>query len=111
MYSITQAEFRRLGYSGGDLFAEVEVRADEWRQPLVATFKQEADGTLTLVSVAEKQEDPLLDWYENNLHDAFPNIEEQLFQGAASERAQFEKAVLAFENMQEIIEDKLYYRE
>lgn len=109
--AVEQAEFRRLGYSGEETFAEVELRSNEWKRPLLATFKQRPDGALSLVSVTEKREDPELDWYENNLHEAFPNVEETLFGERASERAAFEKEVLACGNIRETIEDKLYYGE
>lgn len=111
MITVQRASFVRLGYSGGETFAEVEVRADGGDLPLVATFKQEADGRLTLVNVTEKREDPILDWYDNNLHEAYPSVMESLFGGAAgeAERAAFAEQVLSFGDVRGEIEDTIYY--
>ena len=113
MIAIQDASFVRLGYSGDDAFAEVEVTAEGFDAPLVATFKREADGSCTLTNVTEKRDDYQLDWYENNLHDAYPSAMERLF-GAGSDgettRRSFAEQVLRFGDVRESIEEALYYR-
>jgi len=112
MIAIQDASFVRLGYSGDDRFAEVEVKAEGFDTPLIATFKQEADGGFALVGVAEKRDDHDLDWYDNNLHEAYPSAADKLF-GAGSDgettRKSFGEQVLRFGDVRGKIEDTLYY--
>ncbi|MCI3923580.1 hypothetical protein MO973_25470 [Paenibacillus sp. TRM 82003] len=111
MVTVQHASFVRLGYSGDETFAEVEVQSDGRERPLVATFKQERDGRLTLVNVTEKQDDHNLDWYENNLHEAYPSVMNSLFEGAEgeAERDAFAEQVLGFGDVRATIEDTIYY--
>jgi len=108
MMEIQDARFVRLGYSGNDTYAEVEVRAAGRETPLVAAFRRSAAGELTLANVSEKREEYELDWYENNLHDAYASVSESLFPDAAS-RADFAERVLAFGGVRERLEDAFYY--
>ena len=112
MITIRNASFVRLGYSGDETFAEVEVAADGFDHPLIATFRREADGRLALANVTEKREDRLLDWYENNLHDAYADATDRLFGGGSdgeTTRRSFAEQVLRFGNLREDIEDAFYY--
>lgn len=110
--TIREAKFFRLGYSGNETFAEVQLAVDGFARPLIAAFKEEADGNLTLVNVSEKREDYDLDWFENNLHDAYPSVMERLF-GAGSDgsstRSSFAEQVLKFGGLREELQDQLYY--
>jgi hypothetical protein len=108
MITIQDASFVRLGYSGGETFAEVQVRASGHALPLVATFKQEADGRLTMTNVTEKHDDHNLDWYDNNLHDAYTSVLSTLFTEDA-ERSAFAEEILRFKEIRETIEDSMYY--
>ncbi|HZG56500.1 hypothetical protein [Paenibacillus sp.] len=112
MIRIQDAAFVRLGYSGDETFAEVQVRADGFDAPLVATFKRRPDGEFDLVHVSERRDDRALDWYDNNLHEAFPSAMEKLF-GAGSDgettRRTFAEQVLKFGDVRGTIEDTLYY--
>ncbi len=102
-----------MGYSGREKFAEVEVSSDELDQPLIATFKQAEDGGLMLVNVTGKQADRDLDWYDNNLHTAYPEMEQQLFAGPEGQavRRKFAADVLAHNDTEEMLQDKFYYGE
>jgi hypothetical protein len=108
MTTIQDASFVRLGYSGDQTFAEVEVHVSGHTLPLVATYKQEDNGRLTLVNVTEKHDDHNLDWYENNLHDAYPSVLGTMFTGD-TERQIFAEEVLKFKQIREKIEDTIYY--
>ncbi len=112
MIAIQDASFVRLGYSGDETFAEVEVTASGFDAPLIATFKREADGSWSLTNVTEKRDDHLLDWYENNLHEAYPSAMERLF-GAGSDgettRRSFAEQVLRFGDVRERLEEAMYY--
>jgi hypothetical protein len=108
MMTIQEASFVRLGYSGDETFAEVEVQANGRTHPLIATFKQEQDGRLSLVNVTEKHDDHILDWYENNLHEAYPSVMATMF-AEESDRQAFAEQVLKYNGIQETIEDTIYY--
>ncbi|WP_309120331.1 hypothetical protein [Paenibacillus sp.] len=112
MVEIQDASFVRLGYSGDETFAEVEVKAAGFDAPLIAAFKRGADGSFALTNVAEKRDDHDLDWYDNNLHDAYPSAMDRLF-GAGSDgettRRSFAEQVLRFGDVRDRIEDTLYY--
>jgi hypothetical protein len=111
MIAIDEAAFVRLGYSGDETFAEVEVRSGDFKAPLIATFKQAPSGALQLVNVTEKREDHKLDWYENNLHEAYPGVMGKLFSGpeGEAERMAFERQVLSFQDVRETIEETIFY--
>jgi hypothetical protein len=111
--TVRNVNFRRMGYSGDEKFAEVEVSSDEFDTPLIATFKQEAGGELTLVNVTGNREERSLDWYENNLHTAFPDAEQRLFESPGGEevRRKFAADVLACNGTEEVLKDKFYYGE
>lgn len=112
MVRIRDASFLRLGYSGEETFAEVEVAVDGFASPLTATFRRDGDGELDLANVTEKRDDLALDWYDNSMHDAYPSAMEQLF-GAGSDglttRRAFAEQVLRFGGIRERIEEALYY--
>lgn len=113
MVDVREVHFRRMGYNGSEKVAEVEVRSGEYQQPLVATFKQDADGALQLINVAAVEEDLDLDWYDNNLHTAYSSLDGQLFvqPGGEERRKKFAEDVLAFEGTEEMLQDKFYYGE
>jgi len=113
MIRVQEASFLRLGYSGDDIFAEVEVKAEGYEAPLIAVFKKLEGGGLELVNVTEKRADFDLDWYDNRLHDAYPDAMENLF-GAGSDgtliRKDFAEQVLGVPGLRDEIEDALFYR-
>lgn len=113
MVNVRDVSFRRMGYSGNEKFAEVEVRLDGFNEPLVVTFKQDVLGELSLVSVTGIEADHDLDWYENNLHAAFPKMESRLFGSSGGEEARrnFAADVLSFNDTEEMLKDKFYYGE
>ncbi|WP_274366264.1 hypothetical protein [Paenibacillus thermotolerans] len=113
MVDVREVCFRRMGYSGNERVAEVEVRSSEFPQPLVATFKQDNNGALRLINVAAVDERLDLDWYDNNLHTAYSSVDAQLFvqPGGEERRKKFAADVLAFGETEEMLQDKFYYGE
>jgi hypothetical protein len=110
---IREVAFRRMGYSGDEKFAEVMVTSDDFNSPVIVTFKQERDGNLSLVSVSGIDEEHSVDWFDNNLHSAYPDLTQQLFpppSGAAMLR-KFAAEVLSFGDTEEMLKDKFYYGE
>jgi hypothetical protein len=108
---ILSASFIRLGYSGKERFAEVEVAVQGEAVPLMVTFGKDPEGGLTLVNVAEKREDWSLDWFNNDLHEAYVSVTEERFgtgEGADEARSAFAEQVLSCGNVRETIEDVFF---
>ena len=110
---VKAASFSRLGYSGSEVFAEVETAVEGVDATLVAVFKKSEGGVFELVGVAEKRADYDLDWYDNNLHEAYPSVTKKLFgdgPGGAAARKAFAEQVLGMPGVRDAIEDALFYR-
>ncbi len=105
MYSIRDARFLRLGYSGDEDFAEVEVHREEMADSWIVTFRQTGEGTLEICRIVANKADHQLDWYENNLHTAFPEVQNL----TRPETIVFAENILSFGNLQQTIEDAFLY--
>jgi hypothetical protein len=105
MYSIRDARFLRLGYSGDENFAEVEVHGEGMVDRWIVTFRQTGEDTLEICRIVANEAEHQLDWYENNLHTAFPEVQNL----SRPETNVFAKNILSFGNLQQTIEDAFLY--
>jgi len=70
-------------------------------------------GGWELANVTEQRAEYALDWYDNDLHEAYPKAEEKLFgagPGGGAARRAFAEQVLGMPSVREAIEDALFYR-
>jgi hypothetical protein len=98
MLTVQQSSFRRMLDIGGQAFAEVEVHTADPHEPeLLAYFRNGPKG-IQLVRVVVNDADSEIDWYDNNMHQAFEDVTTRLFSGpshaANNDRNQFAEAVL-----------------
>lgn len=108
---VRRAVFKRLLERADRLCADVEVTT-EGKQGgrLVALFVEEAENDYKLVSVLRNDAELETDWYDNNLHDAYEEVTDQLFAGQAegeAARKAFESEVLAFGDVRARIREAL----
>ncbi|TJY41473.1 hypothetical protein E5161_13810 [Cohnella pontilimi] len=79
--------------------AEVEVHTGQPHDPELAAYFRKAPQGYEMVRVAVNDADTHVDWFDNNMHDAFQDVTASLFAGpgeqAESERDAFAAAVLS----------------
>ncbi len=90
MHRVREAKWRRNFEQDGKTYSEIEVRMQGREEPLLATLEHAQNGS-QLKSLVRVEADPLLDWYNNDLHQAYTDISAQLFDGADLETNWMEK--------------------
>ncbi|WP_438447948.1 hypothetical protein [Gorillibacterium sp. sgz5001074] len=112
---IRKAEFTRVIPSDGILFGEVKVWPVNEQAPMLAWFVRGEDGCLTLAKLIRKQEELELDWYDNDLRQAFADVTDKWFTQQEREggcnRTQFEREVLDFADVAPAMEQRLWETE
>lgn len=112
---IKKAAFSRVIPNGGQLIGEVKVWPVKEETPMLAWFVREADGCLSLQKLIRKQEELDLDWYDNNLRQAFQDVTSEWFtQSQAADvcnRTEFEREVLDYEDVAAELEEHLWNTE
>ncbi|MBM7563814.1 hypothetical protein [Paenibacillus sacheonensis] len=99
---VTEAHVRRAADRDGLHCAEVEVHTSEAQnQDLLAYFGQSADNDFDMIAVVNNDARSDIDWYDNNMHQAFTDITDDLFDTPTmktdwGERESFKEQVLSY---------------
>lgn len=112
---IKKAQYSRIIPSDGKLYGEVKVWPVNESAPMLAWFVRGDDGCLTLDKLIRKQEELDLDWYDNDLRQAFDDVTESWFtepsQGSGCNRTEFEREILDFGDVAPTLEERLWESE
>lgn len=111
MLTVLQATCRGARTFGNQRLAEVEVRTGDPSIPELLAYFREGPKGYQLVRVLANEARTELDWYDNDLHQAFRDVTAQLFSGpnhmADNDRGAFAEKVLNAEGVREEL-DLLY---
>jgi hypothetical protein len=77
-YKIQNAKFIRRGQRKGQDYAEIEVELAGFNSPVTAIL-EENQGQFSLHQVLQNDADYTIDWYDNDLHQAYFDVRDQLF--------------------------------
>lgn len=109
---IKKAVFSRVIPNGGELYGEVKVWPVREDAPMLAWFSQNGDGCLALTKLIRKQEELDLDWYDNDLRQAFDDVTDSWFTEPLSEggcsRTEFEREILDYGDVAAEMEERLW---
>ncbi|TVY00282.1 hypothetical protein [Paenibacillus cremeus] len=109
---VKQAECKRVLERGGQLCADVEVVLEGEPKALVALFAESKDNDYDMVMLLQKDADTEIDWYDNDLHAAYVDVSETMFDNSSGEtywepRESFKEQVLSYGRVKEEIRSKL----
>ncbi|WP_223070372.1 hypothetical protein [Paenibacillus caui] len=117
MFNIQKAEFRRMSELEGRRCAEIEVTSGKPGEQnlLVYVAKSPQENDYEIVHMYQMDTDPELDWYNNNLHNAYEEIAEEEFGPGTAETFQngkawqelFKEKLLAYGNIAEKLSENL----
>ncbi|WP_219838009.1 hypothetical protein [Paenibacillus sp. R14(2021)] len=99
---VIQAHVRRATDRDGIHCAEVEVQTNDTQTPeLLAYFGQSLDNDYDMIAVVNNDASSEIDWYDNNMHQAFTDISDDLFDTPTmktdwGERESFKEQVLSY---------------
>lgn len=90
--------------------ADVEVKADGIKGSLLVEFTATKDNNFDMRHVYRKDASNEIDWYDNNLHEAFEDVSEELFSNKGldkewGEREAFIEEVLSFGSIRKELEE------
>ncbi|GIP22460.1 hypothetical protein [Paenibacillus sp. J22TS3] len=101
MYEIKNAKLTRMTEYNGKPCAEIEINLASQHQPgLLAFIARTPDGQdFEIIRMVRNESDLAIDWYNNNLHNAYEEIAEENFGDAGEldaplQREQFRKSLL-----------------
>jgi hypothetical protein len=70
MYKINNANFIRVGNHNGQTAAEVEMNLSGYEKPFTVYLQKTNEG-ISITQILQSDADYAIDWYENNLHQAY----------------------------------------
>lgn len=110
MKKIKQANIVRFTERHDVRCADVEVKADGIKGSLLAEFSATKDNNFEMRHVYRKDASNEIDWYDNNLHEAFKDVSEELFNNNRldkewGEREAFSEEVLSFGSIRKELEE------
>lgn len=116
MVHIKKAAFSRVIPSDGKLYGEVKVWPIREETPMLAWFAKGEDGCLLLEKLIRRQEELELDWYDNDLRQAFDDVTTSWFiepssTGSGCNRTEFEREILDYGEVAAILEERLWETE
>lgn len=98
MLTVQQAAFRGIRDWGGQRLAEVEVKTGDPGLPELLVYFRQGPKGYQLVRVLANDADTEVDWYDNDMHDAFRDVTMALLSGpdhhSAEDRQAFAERVL-----------------
>ncbi|WP_308634798.1 hypothetical protein [Paenibacillus silvisoli] len=100
--NVTDARVRRATDREGIHCCEVEVHTDDAGSPeLLAYFGASRDNDYDMIAVVKNDARSEIDWYDNNMHTAFADVSDELFDTPTmktdwGERESFKEQVLSF---------------
>ncbi|WP_020615907.1 hypothetical protein [Paenibacillus daejeonensis] len=81
--NVLRASLRRIVNRGGVICGEVEVKTDDPECPVMLAYMAPAySDEYEMIAVLGNDADMEIDWYDNNLHDAFTDQTTELLQDA-----------------------------
>lgn len=88
---------------------DVEVKADGLQGVFLVEFIGSHDNDFDMRHVFRKDASNEIDWYDNNLHEAFKDVSEELFNNEGletkwGEREEFKEGILKFGSIREELE-------
>jgi hypothetical protein len=100
------AQYQRVDKRGDSLWAEVEVQLNDEGGSLVVWFTDSKDQDYDIVMILQKDAELDVDWYDNNLHQAYVDVTESLFADDSGEtlwklRETFKEDVLNYGDVRE----------
>ncbi|SDN18339.1 hypothetical protein SAMN04487897_10250 [Paenibacillus sp. yr247] len=110
MRRIKQANIVRFTERNDVRCADVEIKADGIKGILLAEFTASQDNDFDMRHVYRKDESSEIDWYDNNLHKAFKDVSEELFDNEGletkwGEREEFKEGILMFGSIRKELEE------
>ncbi|TXK86107.1 hypothetical protein [Paenibacillus sp. N3.4] len=91
MNKIKQAAIVRFTERNDVRCADIEVEVEGREGTLLVEFKASEGYDFDMTHVYMKDASNEIDWYDNNLHEAFQDVTEQLFQSESHERKQLDR--------------------
>ncbi|MCZ8518121.1 MULTISPECIES: hypothetical protein [Paenibacillus] len=111
MAAIRHAECKRAVERSDRLCADVEVQLEGETQAIVVLFNESEEGEYKLETILKNDADPAIDWYDNDLHAAYVDVTDELFEGQGGagigSKESLEQGILAFPGVRESIRSKL----
>lgn len=104
MRKIKQANIVRYTERNDISCADIEVKADGLQGVFLVEFTGSNDNDFDMRHVYRKEVSSEIDWYDNNIHEAFKDVSEELFK-KWSEREEFKEGVLTFGSIREELEE------
>ncbi|MBP1963544.1 hypothetical protein [Paenibacillus aceris] len=110
MSKIKEANLVRFTERDGVWCADVEVKTEGISGTLIAEFSATKGSEFEMSHVYRKDASREIDWYENNLHEAYKDISEELFgkksrESKRGEREEFKEGILAFGSIREELKE------
>lgn len=113
MYSIDSVKYSGITERGGRRCAAVQVTPlDDRDVPLIAYFVKTGIDQYEMVEVVRNDSDLAIDWFENNLHEAYQQISEEAFASGGQtdarwQRETFKQEILAYHGIREQLKSNL----
>ncbi|MDQ0916696.1 hypothetical protein [Paenibacillus sp. V4I5] len=110
MREIKQANIVRFTERNDVRCADIEVKAEGIKEILLVEFTPTKDNDIDMRHVYRKDASNEIDWYDNNLHEAFKDVSEELFNNNEhdkewGEREAFIKEILSFGSIRKELEE------
>lgn len=101
MYTVTDAKFVQMVEQNGAMMAEVEVSVAE-RNDGLKVYLYPTENGYEAAQVLSNDADYDLDWYDNDLHQAFSDISDKVLNSASTDASgnSFVNQVLAMDGVQ-----------
>jgi hypothetical protein len=108
MYKIKEAKLVRMTERNDIPCADVEVQVEGRNDVLLAEFSPSKDNSLDMTHIYRKQASHELDWYDNNLHQAYQDVSTELFGENGQEtdwgaREDFKQQILGYGKLEKEI--------
>lgn len=110
MRKIKQANIVRFTERNDVRCADIEVKAEGIKEILLVEFTPAKDNDFDMSHVYRKDASNEIDWYDNNLHEAFKDVYEELFNNNEhdkewGEREAFIEEILSFGSIRKELEE------
>lgn len=110
MRKIKQANIVRFTERNDVRCADIEVKAEGIKEILLVEFTPTKDNDFDMSHVYRKDASNEIDWYDNNLHEAFKDVSEELFNNNEhdkewGEREAFIEEILSFGSIRKELEE------
>jgi hypothetical protein len=106
MDKITSARLVQISERNDKKYGDVEVYFEDRTEPFMVEFASAQDNDVVMTHVYQKSVSTELDWFDNNLHQAYEDVTMSLFtrethQTNLGTREEFKQSVLEFGDVRE----------